>query len=122
MISGGQYVSRLAKHFRLLTKERLLGLTVIVQDLHVIDMAELPDAATSASEVIEDAPIAGEGALSVPTPTQAPQLPPPAMMSQARVRYTSYADFQISYERRTRCKTGGASTSTAQQDEQQPDP
>nr|GEU61057.1 putative reverse transcriptase domain-containing protein [Tanacetum cinerariifolium] len=41
MISGGQFVSRLAKHFGLLTKERLKGLMVIVRDLPVIDMSEL---------------------------------------------------------------------------------
>ncbi|GJZ73493.1 hypothetical protein Tco_0637639 [Tanacetum coccineum] len=35
------FVARLAKHFGLFTEERLWGLTVIVQDLHVIDMAEL---------------------------------------------------------------------------------
>ncbi|GJS92114.1 hypothetical protein Tco_0774750 [Tanacetum coccineum] len=41
MISEGQFFSRLAEHFGLLTKERLRGLTVIVRDLPVIDMAEL---------------------------------------------------------------------------------
>nr|GEX61716.1 hypothetical protein [Tanacetum cinerariifolium] len=40
------------------------------------------------------------------------------MMSQAGVRYTSYADFQIPYVRRNRCRTSDASTSTSQQDEQ----
>ncbi|GJV33319.1 hypothetical protein Tco_1393719 [Tanacetum coccineum] len=44
------------------------------------------------------------------------------MMSQARVRYTSYANFQIPYARHTKYRTDGASTFTAQQDEQQPDP
>ncbi|GKD28574.1 hypothetical protein Tco_1239352 [Tanacetum coccineum] len=34
------------------------------------------------------------------------------MMSQARVRYTSYADFQIPYVRHTRCRTDDASNST----------
>nr|GFA17687.1 hypothetical protein [Tanacetum cinerariifolium] len=37
-------------------------------------------------------------------------------------RYTSFVDFQIPYERRTRRKTNGASTSTAHRDPQQPDP
>nr|GEV25662.1 hypothetical protein [Tanacetum cinerariifolium] len=41
MISGGQFIARLAKHFGLLTEERLQGLTMIVRDLPVIDMAEL---------------------------------------------------------------------------------
>ncbi|GJU85842.1 hypothetical protein Tco_1293388 [Tanacetum coccineum] len=44
------------------------------------------------------------------------------MTSQARVRYTSYADFQIPYARHTRRRTDGANTSTTQQDEKQPDP
>ncbi|GJV01267.1 hypothetical protein Tco_1334836 [Tanacetum coccineum] len=43
MISGGQFVARLAEHFGLLTKERLHWLTVIVRDLPVIDMAELEE-------------------------------------------------------------------------------
>ncbi|GJX15076.1 hypothetical protein Tco_0206834 [Tanacetum coccineum] len=41
MITGGQFVAPLVEHFGLLTEERLQGLTVIVQDLPVIDMAEL---------------------------------------------------------------------------------
>ncbi|GKD18445.1 hypothetical protein Tco_1207603, partial [Tanacetum coccineum] len=41
LISGGQFVARLAKHFRLLTEERLQGLTVIAPALPVIDIAEL---------------------------------------------------------------------------------
>ncbi|GKA33517.1 hypothetical protein Tco_0719946 [Tanacetum coccineum] len=197
MISGGQFVALLAEHFGLLTEERLLGLTMIVRDLPVIDMAKLvrleicvelddtcawvasrperqPDAAAGALEAAEDAPVADEGALAVPAPVQATQPPPlvagsartiaqrlarvdkdvheihealgeqreifdsmardfsrfstwmvfrlSQMMSQAGVKYTSYADFQIPYARRTKRRTDGASTSTAQQDEQQPDP
>ncbi|GKE98315.1 hypothetical protein Tco_0021666, partial [Tanacetum coccineum] len=38
MISGGQYVAHLAKHFGLLTEERLPGLTVIAPSLPIIDM------------------------------------------------------------------------------------
>ncbi|GKG52021.1 hypothetical protein Tco_0544659, partial [Tanacetum coccineum] len=38
-ISGGQFVARLADHFRLLTAEILGGLTVIAPELLVIDMA-----------------------------------------------------------------------------------
>nr|GEW94754.1 hypothetical protein [Tanacetum cinerariifolium] len=41
MISKGQFVARLAEHFGLLTKERLQELTIIVQDLPVVDMAVL---------------------------------------------------------------------------------
>ncbi|GKC61937.1 hypothetical protein Tco_1089535, partial [Tanacetum coccineum] len=151
---------------RLLTKERLRGLTVIVRELFVIDMAELvrlqlciklddtwawvasgperqPDAATGTPEAAEDAPIADEGASAVPTPIrgalgeQREILDSMArdfsqfftwtvvglsqMMSHTGVRYTSYADFQMPYERRTKRRTDDASTSTAQQDEQQPD-
>ncbi|GJT47417.1 hypothetical protein Tco_0956132 [Tanacetum coccineum] len=53
-ISGGQFVARLAKHFRLLTAEILGGLTVIAPELPIIDMAELV----------------------VSKPVQAPQQPP----------------------------------------------
>ncbi|GKF71216.1 hypothetical protein Tco_0207330 [Tanacetum coccineum] len=41
MISEGQFVAHLAEHFGLFIEQRLQGLTVIVRDLPVIDMAEL---------------------------------------------------------------------------------
>ncbi|GJV00510.1 hypothetical protein Tco_1329780 [Tanacetum coccineum] len=100
LISGGQFVARLAKHFRLLTEERLQGLTVIAPALPVIDMAELvrlqicveindtwacialgpekqPDAATGVPRAAEDAPAVDEGDQAVLAPVQAPQQPPP---------------------------------------------
>nr|GEV83140.1 hypothetical protein [Tanacetum cinerariifolium] len=40
-ISGGQFVARLDRHFRLLTPKILQGLTVISLELLVIDMAKL---------------------------------------------------------------------------------
>ncbi|GKF42106.1 hypothetical protein Tco_0125448 [Tanacetum coccineum] len=40
-ISGGQFMARLAEHFGLLIAEILRGLTVIVLELLIIDMAEL---------------------------------------------------------------------------------
>nr|GEZ32808.1 hypothetical protein [Tanacetum cinerariifolium] len=162
-LSKGQFVACLAKHFGLLTKERLQGLTMIVRDLPVIDMDELV-AAVGAPKAAEDAPIANEGALDVLAPVQAPQPPHPAarpartmaqrlakveeyihkirgtlgeqrevldsmacdfsrlstwtvvrlsqMMSQVGVRYTSYANFQIPYVRRTKRRNDNASTST----------
>nr|GEZ60867.1 hypothetical protein [Tanacetum cinerariifolium] len=108
MISGGQFVARLAEHFRLLTEERLRGLTVIVQDLPIIDMAELVRlqiyeelddtwawvapgpkrqqvAMAGALEVIEDAFVVDEGALAIPAPIQAPQPPSPAMTMAQRL-------------------------------------
>ncbi|GKD78752.1 hypothetical protein Tco_1341373, partial [Tanacetum coccineum] len=98
MISRGQFVARLVEHFGILTKERLQGLTMIVRDLPMIDMAELvrlqickelddtwawvasrperqPDAATGTPEVAEGAPDVDEGARAVPAPVQAPQPP-----------------------------------------------
>ncbi|GKE40060.1 hypothetical protein Tco_1463465 [Tanacetum coccineum] len=53
------------------------GLTVIVRDLPVIDMAEL-GAAVGTPEAVEDAHVVDEGAPAVPAPMQAPQPPPPA--------------------------------------------
>ncbi|GKF85682.1 hypothetical protein Tco_0253509, partial [Tanacetum coccineum] len=41
LISEGQFVARLAKHFRLLMEERLRGSTVIALELPIIDMTEL---------------------------------------------------------------------------------
>ncbi|GKA65910.1 hypothetical protein Tco_0765617 [Tanacetum coccineum] len=62
-----------------------------------------------APEAAEDAPVVDEDASTIPAPLQ------------AGVRYTSYADFQIPYVRRTRRRNDDASTSTTYQDEQ-PDP
>ncbi|GKD92341.1 hypothetical protein Tco_1372178 [Tanacetum coccineum] len=99
-ISGGQFVARLAEHFRILTAEILGGLTVIALELPIIDMAELvrlqicaqfddtwawvaigperqPDAAAGAPAVAEDAPAVDEGNQAILVPVQAPQQPPP---------------------------------------------
>ncbi|GJT01441.1 hypothetical protein Tco_0822610 [Tanacetum coccineum] len=87
-ISSGQFVARLAKHFRVLTAEILQRLMVITPTLPVIDMAELvrlqicikiddtwawvalgperqPDAAAGALEATEDAPVDDEGGQAV---------------------------------------------------------
>ncbi|GJT45610.1 hypothetical protein Tco_0954325 [Tanacetum coccineum] len=56
-MSGGHFVARLAKHFRLITEERLRGLTVVVR----VDIDELAD-----HEILE------EGIQVDPAPAQAP--------------------------------------------------
>ncbi|GKA89851.1 hypothetical protein Tco_0811663, partial [Tanacetum coccineum] len=68
MISRGKFVARLAEHFGLLTEERL-------QDIPVIDMAELSDAAAGSLEAARDASAVDEGAPANPAPMQAPQPP-----------------------------------------------
>ncbi|GJY30696.1 hypothetical protein Tco_0414191 [Tanacetum coccineum] len=100
LISGGQFVARLAKHFGLLTEERLQGLTVIAPAFPVIDMAELvrlkicveiddtwawvalrperqPNAAAGVPGAAEDALAVDEGDQAILAPVQAPQQPPP---------------------------------------------
>nr|GEZ25112.1 hypothetical protein [Tanacetum cinerariifolium] len=85
-------------------------------------------------EVAEDALAVYEGALAILAPVQREVLDSMAhdfsrfttrtitrlsrMMDQAGVRYTSYADFQIPYMRRTRRRTDDVDTSAPQQ----PDP
>ncbi|GKC00047.1 hypothetical protein Tco_0986183 [Tanacetum coccineum] len=44
------------------------------------------------------------------------------LLDSARVTYTPYSETRIPYQCRVRQRTGEASTSTAQQDQQQPDP
>ncbi|GJV68441.1 hypothetical protein Tco_1483950 [Tanacetum coccineum] len=185
LISGGQFVARLAEHFGLLTKERLQGLTIIAPELPIIDMAELvrlhicmdiddtwawvamgperqPDAAAGAHEAVEDALAVDEDMPQVvPSPprTQGKRIARleeevhgmreliqgqsevldlnardfsrfamwtvtslARMMDRTGVTYTSYSETPREYQRRTRWRTGEASTSTAQQDQQQPDP
>ncbi|GJX36494.1 hypothetical protein Tco_0248051 [Tanacetum coccineum] len=87
-----------AEHFELLTKERLRGLTVIVRDLPVIDMAELVrlqickelddtwawvvpeperqhDVTVRAPMDVGGAPDIDKSAQAIPAPAQAPQPP-----------------------------------------------
>ncbi|GKG43910.1 hypothetical protein Tco_0483003, partial [Tanacetum coccineum] len=44
------------------------------------------------------------------------------MIDRVGVAYTSYFETPGEYQRRTKRRIDGASTSTAQQDQQQPDP
>ncbi|GJX46617.1 hypothetical protein Tco_0271807 [Tanacetum coccineum] len=136
-LSGGHFIRRLAHHFGLVSDDGLRGLSVVTRELHFIDMGGA-----------ENAPNVDEGTQAVPTPIHAPLPPPPpaerSMIDQGRSStwmvscmtqlieasgrtYQAFdGTFRGSYlevfERRTRCMTDGACTSTAQQDEQQPDP
>ncbi|GJU95887.1 reverse transcriptase domain-containing protein [Tanacetum coccineum] len=84
-ISGGQFVARLAKHFGLLTEERLLGLIVIAPALPVIDMTELPDAVAGAYGAAEDAP-----AVNDDMPQAVP--PPPRTQGERIARIEEVVD------------------------------
>ncbi|GJS92528.1 hypothetical protein Tco_0799496 [Tanacetum coccineum] len=74
LISGGQFVARLAKHFGLLMEERLRGSIVIAPELPIINMTELV-------RVAQDAPAVNEGDQAVSVPVQAP---PPLAAAAAR--------------------------------------
>ncbi|GKA06253.1 hypothetical protein Tco_0685477 [Tanacetum coccineum] len=101
-----------------------------------------PDAATGSHEAAKDALVVDEGALVVPTPVQAPQPPTVArtmaqrlgrleedihqirnkqLAQSSRERYWTVWPV-ISLDSLLGRLTDDASTSTAQQDEQQPDP
>ncbi|GJT51789.1 hypothetical protein Tco_0862078, partial [Tanacetum coccineum] len=75
LISGGQFVARLAEQFGLLTEERLQGLAFIAPALPVIDM---PDVVAGAPGVAQYAPVVNEGDQAVPAPVQAPPPSPAA--------------------------------------------
>ncbi|GJS44742.1 hypothetical protein Tco_0594863 [Tanacetum coccineum] len=85
-IFGGQFVARLAEHFRLLTTKILGELTVISPELLAIvamGPERPPDAVASAPADVEDAPIINKGDQAVPAPVQAPQqLPPPPLAAR----------------------------------------
>ncbi|GKB61006.1 hypothetical protein Tco_0917192 [Tanacetum coccineum] len=130
LISGGQFVARLAEHFGLLTKERLQGLTVIAPALPVIDMAELampPPPRTQGERIAQlEEEVHGMREL---LQGQSEVLDHMArdfsrfatwnitslarMMDRAGVAYTSYFETPGEYQRRTRKRTGEANTSTA---------
>ncbi|GJV48136.1 hypothetical protein Tco_1438348 [Tanacetum coccineum] len=145
-ISGGQFVARLAKHFGLLTAKILEGLTVITPELLIIDMAELvPLKATTITQLkCRTLPTKGWARLEEDVHEIHGTLAKKRevisamtrdfsrlctwttnslarMMDRAGVTYTSYSETPREYMRRVRCRTDGASTSTVQQDPQQPD-
>ncbi|GKA72841.1 hypothetical protein Tco_0779057 [Tanacetum coccineum] len=62
LISGGQFVARLAEHFGLLTEEKLRGLTIIAPALPVsLGPEKQPNAAAGAPGAVEDAVAVDEG-------------------------------------------------------------
>ncbi|GKF12238.1 hypothetical protein Tco_0050164, partial [Tanacetum coccineum] len=80
-ISGGQFVARLAEHFRLLTAEILGGFTAWV----AMGPERQPDAAAGIPGVAYDAQIINEGGQADLTPIQAPPSPAaPARTIHAR--------------------------------------
>ncbi|GJY34592.1 hypothetical protein Tco_0419061 [Tanacetum coccineum] len=146
LIFRGQFIARLAEHFRLLMEERLQGLTVIMRELPVIDMAELavpapvqappPPLATARTiprrmarleedvhevgeALAEQRDVIGAMARDFSRFTVWPANGIAQLLDSARVTYTPYSETHVSYQRRVRCRTDGVSTSAAQQ---QPDP
>ncbi|GJW00775.1 hypothetical protein Tco_1556026 [Tanacetum coccineum] len=95
-ISGGQFVARLANHFRLLTIEILGRLTIIAPELSVIDMAKMrqPDATAGAPAEVDDVPVVNEGVQADPIPAQAPQQPPLPPPAPARTMPQSMAKLE----------------------------
>ncbi|GKD87068.1 hypothetical protein Tco_1358222 [Tanacetum coccineum] len=108
MIFGGQFITRLAKHFGLLTEERLQGLAVIVRDLPIIDMAKItrlhiceelvdtwawvaprperqPDAVVGAPKIAKGALDVEKGDQAILAPVQGPQPPSAARTISQRL-------------------------------------
>ncbi|GJW80612.1 hypothetical protein Tco_0144587 [Tanacetum coccineum] len=80
-LSGGYFIRRLTKHFGLVSDEGLRGLTIISQELPMIDLHELARlniCGRLGDTWAWDAPDAAEGAQADPAPAQAPPPPPPA--------------------------------------------
>nr|GEW35543.1 hypothetical protein [Tanacetum cinerariifolium] len=140
MISGGQFVARLAQHFGLLTEEILQGLNGWV----ALGPERQPDAAAGAPEISRGAPHR-MARLEEDMHNIHKALVEQREVIDAMVRdfskftiwaaggiahlldsngatYTPYSETHVPYQRCVKRRTDGASTSTAQQDEQQPDP
>ncbi|GJZ99721.1 hypothetical protein Tco_0672272 [Tanacetum coccineum] len=135
LISGGQFVARLAEHFRLLTEERLRGLTdqgdqVVLAAVQAPppplatartmpermarleeDVHEIRGALAEQREVISA--IARDfSRFTVWVAGGIAQL-----LDFHRVTYTPYSETHVPYQRHVRCRTDSASTSVAQQDQ-----
>nr|GEW43245.1 hypothetical protein [Tanacetum cinerariifolium] len=109
LISGGQFVARLVEHFRLLTEERLQGLTVIAPALPIIDMSELVQLQICADQrEVLDSMASDFSRFTTWTITSLARL-----MDMADVPYMRYSESSVEYKRRTRQRTNDASTSTA---------
>ncbi|GKD41186.1 hypothetical protein Tco_1261393 [Tanacetum coccineum] len=132
-LSGGHFIGLLAHHFGLVSDDRLRGLSVVTHELPLIDMGELVKL-----NIYVD-----EGAQAVLAPVHAPPPPPPPpatdrfstwmiscmtqLMEASGRTYQAFngtfrGSYPMAFERRTRQRIDGASTSTGQQDQQQPDP
>ncbi|GJV25046.1 hypothetical protein Tco_1377741 [Tanacetum coccineum] len=131
LISGGQFVARLAEHFGLLMKERLQGLAVIAPALSVIDMAELvrlqicmeindtwawvaileEDVYEIRGALAEQREVIGAMARDFLRFTIWAASGIAQLLDFSRVTYTPYFETRIPYHRRVRRKTDGASTS-----------
>ncbi|GKE56446.1 hypothetical protein Tco_1495631 [Tanacetum coccineum] len=142
----GLYVGSwaLAEHFGLLTDEILGGLTVITPELQIIDMAELVRLQIYVQLDDTWAWVAMGPERNLSSHLRHHQLlPGPCLrgwpdlrrtfstwvvtglgrvMDRAGVTYTPYSHTHVPYQRCVRRRIDEASTSAAQQDQQQPDP
>nr|GEU41356.1 hypothetical protein [Tanacetum cinerariifolium] len=81
-LSEGHFTGCLAAHFRLVSDQGLRGLSMVTDELSLIDLHELPDAATGSPRATKDAPAVDECAQANLAPVQAPQpsVPTPGTM------------------------------------------
>ncbi|GJU95651.1 hypothetical protein Tco_1320407 [Tanacetum coccineum] len=141
MISGGQFVACLAEHFGLITEEILQGLTMIVRELPVNDMAEIggmrmrrmPQAVPPPLDQGKRIAYLEEEVHGMREALQGQREVMDSMardfsrfstwtvtslarlMDRAGVPYTRYSKSPVEYQRRTRQRTDEPNTSTALQ-------
>ncbi|GJW24389.1 hypothetical protein Tco_0038200 [Tanacetum coccineum] len=119
-ISRGQFVALLAKHYGVLTEDRLRGLTVTAPILSIIDMAELvrleEDVHEIHEELAEQHEVIGAMARDFSRFTVWAASGIAQLLDYARVTYMPYFETHVPYQKRVRRRTDGASTSAAQQD------
>ncbi|GKC68585.1 hypothetical protein Tco_1101183, partial [Tanacetum coccineum] len=119
LISGGQFVARLAEHFGLLIEERLQGLTegdaggVTKEALMALgggdEDEEMPQAVPPPPRT-QDSMARDFSRFTTWTVTSLARL-----MDMADVAYMRYSESPVDYQRRTRQRTNGASTSASPQ-------
>ncbi|GKC00618.1 hypothetical protein Tco_0986754 [Tanacetum coccineum] len=110
-LSRGHIIGCLAAHFEMVSDHGIMGLSVVTRELPLIDLHELGRLNISA----EDAPAVDKGCQANPAPAWYMELRENVVVGRLRGdvarSFTDQGSSRLPYQRRTRRRTGDASTS-----------